>query len=53
VICEECGEVTPFDDERLETAVARVERSLSHRVSSHEVVIRGICPDCARKRPGR
>lgn len=51
-VCEVCGDVTPFDDERLETAMSNVERALPHRVSSHEVVVHGTCAGCAEPSAG-
>jgi Fur family ferric uptake transcriptional regulator len=49
-VCERCGRLTPFVDERLEAAIERVAGRLPHEVSSHDVVIRGTCRRCARKR---
>jgi Fur family ferric uptake transcriptional regulator len=54
-VCDSCGRVTAFEDEGLERAIQRLGRRLDHRVSAHDVVIRGACPRCAarrgRKRP--
>jgi len=47
-ICERCGALTPFEDSALERAIERLGRRLDHRVSGHDVVIRGLCPECAR-----
>jgi Fur family ferric uptake transcriptional regulator len=52
VVCDDCGAITAFSDERLEHAIEGLERRLRHRVSAHEVVIRGACPRCA-ERSGR
>lgn len=46
-VCDTCGQVTPFDDARLEGAMARIERELPHEVTSHDVVIHGTCADCS------
>jgi Fur family transcriptional regulator, ferric uptake regulator len=52
VVCESCGRVAAFEDERLEEAIERLGRRLRHEVSGHEVMIRGACPSCApRRRP--
>ena len=40
-VCESCGRVTAFEDARLEEAVKRLGRRLGHRVSSHDITIRG------------
>ena len=47
-VCERCGRVTAFEDQRLEEAIERLGRRLRHDVSGHEVMIRGNCPQCAR-----
>lgn len=46
-VCERCGALTPFEDASLERAIARLGERLEHRVSGHDVVIRGTCPRCA------
>ena len=51
VVCERCGRVAAFEDERLEEAIERLARRLRHEVSAPEVMIRGACPRCVpRKR---
>jgi len=52
VVCERCGRVAAFEDERLEEAIERLGRRLRHEVSGHEVMIRGACPHCVRERRG-
>jgi Fur family ferric uptake transcriptional regulator len=47
VVCERCGRVSPFEDPGLERAIERLGRRLEHRVSGHDIVIRGHCPRCA------
>lgn len=47
-VCERCGDLTPFEDDELEAALARIAERLPHRVSSHDVVLRGRCSDCER-----
>jgi Fur family ferric uptake transcriptional regulator len=47
-VCDSCGRVTAFEDARLEDDVKRLGRRIGHRVSSHDVTIRGTCPRCAK-----
>lgn len=55
VVCEVCGRITPFSDPSLERAIGGLADRLEHRVSAHDVLIRGACRRCARgatKAPG-
>jgi Fur family ferric uptake transcriptional regulator len=47
VVCSDCGRVEPFEDEKLEAALRRVERETGFAVASHDVLLRGSCGDCA------
>ncbi|HWB68949.1 MAG TPA: Fur family transcriptional regulator [Solirubrobacterales bacterium] len=47
LVCEECGELSPFSSEELEAAIAAVERKARFQASTHDVVLRGRCPSCA------
>jgi Fe2+ or Zn2+ uptake regulation protein len=47
VVCTDCGRVQPFEDEKLEAAIRRVERETGFAVASHDVLLRGFCSDCA------
>ena len=51
VVCERCGRVAAFEDERLEEAIELLGRRLRHEVRGHDVMIRGACPRCAPRRP--
>ena len=53
VVCDECGRITAFEDDGLEAAIDGLARRIHHRVSAHEVVIRGACPDCAESAASR
>ena len=48
VVCNRCGRIAAFEDDRLEEAITALADRLRHRVSAHEVVIRGACPRCCR-----
>lgn len=45
IICDECGRVQPFEDERLEQAIHKLHPS-GFQIETHEVVLRGHCADC-------
>jgi Fur family ferric uptake transcriptional regulator len=46
LVCNECGRVEPFADDKLEAALRRVERDTGFAVASHDVLLRGACDDC-------
>ena len=46
LVCDACGRLVAFDDPGLERAIDRVSERLGMRVSHHDVVLRGACPDC-------
>lgn len=47
LVCDRCGRVTPFSDERLERAIHDLGERVDYRVGTHDVVLRGTCPACA------
>jgi Fur family transcriptional regulator, ferric uptake regulator len=47
VVCDDCGRVEPWQDEGFERAVDRVAGRVGYRVATHDVVLRGVCADCA------
>jgi Fur family transcriptional regulator, ferric uptake regulator len=46
VVCDNCGDVTAFEDDALERTIEELSSRLGHRIESHEVVLRGSCQDC-------
>jgi Fur family ferric uptake transcriptional regulator len=46
-VCDTCGRVTAFEDERLESDLERLAGRLRHSINAHEVVIHGACDRCA------
>jgi Fur family transcriptional regulator, ferric uptake regulator len=46
-ICERCGRRDVFEDAELERLLAQAGEALGYRVSGHDLVLRGRCPDCA------
>ena len=47
LVCDSCGKVEAFEDDRLEQALRRVERQTGYSVAAHDVVLRGSCGECA------
>lgn len=45
-VCEDCGRVTPFEDDGLEAAIAALGKRLTYRVGEHDVILKGSCGDC-------
>jgi Fur family ferric uptake transcriptional regulator len=46
IVCDRCGRVVAFEDERLERAITAVGKRPDFEVSSHEVTLRGECANC-------
>jgi Fur family transcriptional regulator, ferric uptake regulator len=49
LVCERCGEVTPFEDDGLERAISRASRRVDFVIDAHDVTLRGECPACRRR----
>ena len=47
LVCDRCGLVTAFEDDALERSIEDLSRRLGRDVESHEVVLRGPCPECS------
>jgi Fur family ferric uptake transcriptional regulator len=47
LVCDNCGTVTPFTDNELETAIRKLSRRVPMRVDEHEIVLHGACEDCS------
>lgn len=47
IVCERCGRLEPFSDDALEQTIGAISRATSFEVSTHDVTLRGACPDCA------
>jgi Fur family ferric uptake transcriptional regulator len=48
LVCDDCGRVQPFSDDRLESAIHAIEQQSGYAVAAHEVVLRGVCADCVQ-----
>jgi Fur family ferric uptake transcriptional regulator len=46
LVCVSCGEVRPFDDPDLETAIHATADRAEYAIRDHDVVLRGRCPRC-------
>lgn len=47
LVCEECGQLSPFASAALEEAIEAIGRKANFEVAAHDVVLRGACPACA------
>jgi Fur family transcriptional regulator, ferric uptake regulator len=47
LVCDDCGRVEAFSDERLERAIRGVASKVGYEVEAHDVVLHGACADCA------
>jgi Fur family transcriptional regulator, ferric uptake regulator len=47
-VCDRCGRVTAFEDDRLERQLQSLAGQLRHSMSGHDLVIHGECPRCLR-----
>ena len=46
LVCDSCGDVTPFADDELERTLARVAERVAFEVAEHEIVLHGSCAPC-------
>lgn len=46
IVCDDCGRIEPFADERLERVLRDVEESSGYAVAAHDIVLRGACGTC-------
>lgn len=46
IVCESCGEVSPFEDGELERAIERLSDRVDYAIAAHDVTLRGECPGC-------
>jgi Fur family transcriptional regulator, ferric uptake regulator len=47
LVCNDCGNVTPFTDAELERAIHRISERVPLDVSEHEVILHGSCVHCS------
>lgn len=46
MVCVDCGQLVPFEDSALEEAIHAVGERADFEVTSHDVLLRGLCPRC-------
>lgn len=46
IVCDDCGRIEPFADQRLERVLREVEKGSGYTVAGHDVVLRGACSAC-------
>ncbi|HWJ43498.1 MAG TPA: Fur family transcriptional regulator [Solirubrobacterales bacterium] len=49
IVCIRCGRLRPFEDGRLERAIHAAGEEADFEIVSHDVLLRGVCPDCQGK----
>jgi Fur family transcriptional regulator, ferric uptake regulator len=48
IVCDVCGQVSPFEDPGLERAIERLAGRVDYAIDTHDVTLRGECPTCRR-----
>jgi len=48
LICEGCGKIVEFEEDRIEALQAEVARRLGFRLSGHKMELYGRCRDCQK-----
>ncbi|MGB2874554.1 MAG: Fur family transcriptional regulator [Gaiellaceae bacterium] len=46
IVCDDCGRIEAFSDQRLERVIRAVEESSGYAVAGHDIVLRGACSAC-------
>jgi Fur family ferric uptake transcriptional regulator len=46
LVCGDCGKVEPFEDQALESALARIAGATGYALAQHDVTLRGACGEC-------
>lgn len=50
LICEKCGKIIPFKDDRLDSLEVYIEKETGFLVLDHELKLYGICKECRDKK---
>lgn len=51
LICETCGRIVEFEEERIEALQAQTARRLGFRFTGHKMELYGVCRECQPRRP--
>jgi Fur family ferric uptake transcriptional regulator len=51
MVCVHCDRLVPFSDPDLEKAIHAIAERTDFEVSAHDVLLRGVCPQCGKGRP--
>lgn len=46
IVCDDCGKIETFADQRLERVLRDVEANSGYAVAGHDIVLRGACSTC-------
>jgi len=46
IVCDDCGRIEAFADQRLERVLRDVEKNSGYAVAGHDIVLRGACSTC-------
>ena len=46
IVCDDCGKIEAFADQRLERVLRDVEANSGYAVAGHDIVLRGACSSC-------
>ena len=46
IVCQKCGKITEFSDEKIEIRQSEVAKSLGYTLLEHNLNMYGLCPDC-------
>ncbi len=46
LVCDECGQVIPFEDAELERTIDRLAGRVAFQVAQHELILHGFCGTC-------
>ena len=46
IVCQKCGKITEFSDEKIEARQSEIAKSLGYILLDHNLNMYGLCPDC-------